>query len=409
MEENIETTESVEEVSSELVISVPKLVPDEITINGVKSSDAILDKLKEEVKAMEIKGLTDDEGFNAAVKKLDEVKKAAREEERWRKSFFDPFLKFKKALDTRITKTNVAKYDEMQEHLEKIIKPIQDFKELEKERLLKEQEAKAEERAKLLISVGLVFNGAGTYDFSLDQSEFILHSTLKDWNDEQFNMEYERFKAIWDTEQERLKAEEEARLGAEAKLQSQVADLNAERTEMRRELLEMRGYVLTDGFYNNGTHQSISEDAVINTPTKAEWDALFVLIPKEMETVEEQQTIAPEPLNEVEMPDVNDMSFEVPEIVEDVPLINHTPIPEISHEENPLHISGVPEFTKDETTYDCHLVFTNDEPYIEVPIGMMKIRLYHSELEGVSLEGVEKDNIALTGEIKGELKFTVMK
>lgn len=403
MEDNIETTEL-----ATISVSVP-VIPDVLNINGVEFSEEKLRNEVDEIRKLTLKDDFDEEGYLKIKETKSRLTKTRTGAQKWRTQTSKPLTDFNSRLKKKVD-DGCAIISEGEEYLESIIVPYENYRETERLRIENEKEAKAVERGLLIKAIGFENNGAGTWDFTLDGADFILHSTLKDWNDEQFNMEYERFKAIWDAEQERLKAEEEARLGAEAKLQSQVADLNAERTEMRKELLEMRGYVLTDGFYNNGTHQSISEGDVVNTPTKAEWDALFVLIPKEMETVEEQQIIAPEPLNEVEMPDVSDMSFEVPEIVEDVPTVAHVePIAEIGHEETVLDTPTAPEFTKDETTYDCHLVFTKDNPYIEVPIGMMKIRLYHSELEGVSLEGVEKDNIALTGEIKGELKFTVMK
>lgn len=402
----MENIQEAEVMSTGIELVVPKLVPDVLVINGVETSPAIMAALKEEVLAMKIDGILDDEGYNKVSEKLKLVKKAKTSEEKWRKDLFAPFLKFKKEVDDRITKENSGDYKTMQEHLEAQLKPIDDYKEIARQEAELEKERIAGERAELVVQCGGVFDGKGTYNFPHDTATFILSDKLKSMNEEQWQVEYKAIQDSWKVESDRLQAIEDDKKAEQSKLQSQVADLNEERTEMRKEILDMKGFTLLEnGTYTNQSGINVLPSQILNL-SKDDWTALLnppskeeVITPK----VEEAVSILPT----VEEGVVAEPMFDLPDI--DLPADLPQSLPEALVAEINKPEPEMVEHREDSTTISCEFQFSKSDPFLEFVIGNgFSMRLYPQELEKEALEGLETATNGIAVEVEeGNLLFAL--
>lgn len=420
--ENIEVNDQAQgaevaeeqEVSSELQITVPKRVPDVILINGVETSRALITEQKEEVLAMKINGLEDEKGYNEAIEKRKLIKKTRTASEKWRKDFFAPFLSFKKEVDDRF-KEDSADYKLMEEHLDKEIEPVEKAVEIARQKAEERKDQLAEERAGMLISVGGVFDGKGTYNFeSLDGGLFILAGNLRTWSEEEFAVEYNQIKALWDAQQAEVQAQE-------ALKNKEVEDLNSERTELRIEQLENRGYALGEHIndtYFKGDSEGITMDQ-IKTLNKDDWKSLLnpVAVATPEPVKEEPATVptsshnSPQPASsspfsgiatgfspdDLEKPSANSTTHEeanaTPEVAEVAPTETQEP-----------------EVEEDSSGFKLELIFSNAQPYLEIPMGKtLKQRIFHESDKDLVLDGIPKEEIAMIGVIQESCLFALIK
>lgn len=391
-------TKQLAKLEDKLIVPI---IPETLNINGVElNNDKLASDMDSNVMTMKIVDVTDDIGYDNAVAKLKEIAKLRTTTESWRKEVMKPVLAFQKGLKGTIDRTaEICLKGEV--YLKSIIEPIENFKEAEKERINKEKEIKAEERAKQLIEIGFIYNGAGTYDFSLNGADFVLAQQLKDWNDEQFQGEYDRVKVEWDAEQERIAKVAKDKADAEAKLKTEV-NLFADRIKnFRLKELKFEGYVsIPSGFTNDVT--TITHEDIANL-TDDEWDAKLAYVEEvkqiEVETVIENVEVATEP--EIDL----FAEFKVPTDVEEKIADFAGQVFEAT---KPMEIPSEAESVLYTTTYSANLVFTKETPYIETALGTMKLRLFHTETKSASLDGVGEDKIGVEGVIKGDLLFALI-
>lgn len=395
------------------------LIPETLNINGVEINTDRLAEQISQVKLMKIVDVTDEIGFENATAKLKEISKLRTSSESWRKEITKPVLAFQKELKSKVDKIGTLCADG-EDYLKSIIEPIENFKESEKERINKEKEIKAEERAKQLIEIGFIYNGAGTYDFSLNGADFVLAQQLKDWNDEQFQCEYDRVKVEWDAEQERVAKVAKDKADAEAKLKTEV-NLFADRIKnFRLKELKFEGYVLNQsGVYTNANN--LITEADIANLTDEEWEAKLAHVeevkPVKVETVAETVDEAIQTLeDELDTLFSGDSSFAefhtIPDVVEEVIESEHKAV-----DKTPLDLGAFDEKNRvqvtymaqlDEEVFTTELTFTKETPYIETALGTMKLRLFHTETKSASLDGVGEDKIGVEGVIKGDLMFALI-
>ena len=405
----MENIQEAEVMSTSIELVVPKLVPDVLVINGVETSPAIMAALKEEVLAMKIDGILDDEGYNKVSEKLKLVKKAKTSEEKWRKDLFAPFLKFKKEVDDRITKENSGDYKTMQEHLEAQLKPIDDYKEIARQEAELEKERIAGERAELVVQCGGVFDGKGTYNFPHDSASFILADKLKSMNEEQWQVEYKAIQDSWKVESDRLQDIENAKKAEETKLQALAETQSQEIIDTRIDVLEARGYILnpiTDRYCKEEkeiTQEQLTQTdraawlAILNPPTKEE-----VIINSGNSGTSHQGEVLVAPPSDIST------EFDLPEI--DLSADLHQSLPEVLVAEINKPEPEMVEPITDAKTISCEFQFSKADPFLEFVIGNgFSMRLYPEELEKEALEGLETatNGIALEGE-EGNLLFALI-
>lgn len=218
------------------------VIPDTLVINGVKINETELRKKVSEAKKMVIKDLNDIEGLKKAEETLKEFSKTRTGSETWRTKTVMPSVnKFGKDLKKRID-TFAEICQDGEDYLTKIITPIKKAAELA---LQKQEEAKdllAVERAAELVKLGGVFDGQGTYNFPYDADLFVLQESLRELAPEAYVVKLDEIQASFEIEQKRLQAIEDAKVNEANALKGKVEDLNAERTEMRVENLELKGF-----------------------------------------------------------------------------------------------------------------------------------------------------------------------
>ena len=394
--ENIQETIAEEVTELALFEEVKGLVlPKRYNIDGVILDMEELKERVTKIKTMKIDGFSDEEGYKEAVETKKLISKLRTTSKKWRENKAKPvndFLsQFKKFFDDA-----GALCSEAETYLDAQIKPIDDYKEIEKQKEEKEKERIAGERAELVVQCGGVFDGKGTYNFPHDTATFILADKLKSMNEEQWQVEYKAIQDSWKVESDRLQAIEDDKKAEETKLQSQVADLNEERTEMRKEILDMKGFtILENGTYTHVSGINVLPSQILNL-SKDDWTALLnppakveVITPKVEETIVE----APE----LDLPDIDlpaDLPQSLPEVL--VAEINK-PEPEMV------------EPREDSETISCEFQFSKADPFLEFVIGNgFSMRLYPEELEKEALEGLETatNGIAVEGE-EGNLLFAL--
>lgn len=416
--EEIQTAEEVVE-STDLVQIEFKLpvIPEQLNINGVDVSDVLLLEKEKEADGLKIKDHLDDEGYEAMKEFSKQVQKIRTKSEDFRnevsKPVRDVLSDFKKRTDGfgAICKRIEAK-------LEPQLKKHENYKEEERKRKAELAKVEAEKRAILLVENGMVYNGAGTYRFPehLDQSIFVLSDDLIEKTDDEFDVELAEIKTVWGAELERLAKIKEAEDAKTSLLANQVADLNEERTEFRKEQLEGKGFLQdssNDWVGLSGT-TTITEQQIL-TATKDEWKELLNPTAKVETKVIDFGIVTPHasPIIDVAVTEevIYDASTET--IAFDV-------LPFVDEQQERLEeIRDInPDFepiTQEAQmgSNNIYLEFDDNTPFqdTEAKAGF-KMRFFHNDFESVAMEGIDRSEnstqLAFEHEL-GDLRFALIK
>jgi len=394
-------------------IQVPS-IPATLNINGV---DLNLKQLRTEVNdvlKMKIDGLGDEKGYNEAVEKLKGLSKLRTSSDTWRNKIMAPVRKLTKDLKSVIDDAGKI-CSEGETHLKAIIKPIDDAILIARQKAEEAKDELAKTRTAELIAVGGVHDGVGTINFPLDPGLFVLSEDLRTLVDEAYLVTYYEAKRLFDDEQTRLQAIEDAKLKEQDLLKSQVEDLNAERTEFRKEQLEMKGYSFVEekGFYNEII---VITEEQIRTLDAAAWKALLnppvVEVP---EVKEEAPTVKSAPssshaMNQNYNPFAGVSSgFDVePEPVAELPVFDAAFFTEDEKEE-PFQSFAEPEAPVEvEKVITRTLVFSESKPFVEFIVGNgFKMRIHPLEYDHLCRT---EDGIGVgDGSVNEQLRFQLIK
>lgn len=398
----------LEKLEDKVIVPV---IPDTLNINGVELNIAKLTEEVEQVKLMKIDGIIDEKGYDAAVAKLKSISKLRTSSETWRQGIMKPVLKFQKDLKKKVDDAG-ALCSTAETYLKSIIDPIDRFKELEREKAELAKTALAEERAGLLVASGMVYNGAGTYNNPLDPAIFVVADELRDFTEEQWNETYNPIKSLFDQEETRKSNEAQQKEQQTNQLASQVADLNEERTEMRREILEARGYKLDAGmpikYHSNDTGITIYEEQVLNA-TKDEWKELLNPAPvAPVAPVAEPVKVTDFGVHTPAASPIIDMAVTEPatSIANDFEV--EDAITDIEFADAPVEEDTV---TAVDFDYSIKLYFTEEKPFIDFNISAnYKIRLFNEHLQELALNGVLESQLASSELIEdGSLCYALIK
>jgi len=394
-------------VKFEEKINVP-VIPATLNINGVELNITKLKKEVDTVKKMKINGLGDEKGYNEATAKLKELRKLRTGSEAWRKKVMAPVLKFQKDLKKQIDDAGDL-CEEAEKYLEAEIKPIDDAILIARQKAEEAKDELAKTRTAELIAVGGVHDGVGTINFPLDPGLFVLSEDLRTLVDEAYLVTYYEAKRLFDDEQTRLQGIEDEKQQEQLKLKSQVEDLNAERTEFRKEQLEMKGYSFVEerGFYNETI---VITEEQIRTLDAAAWKALLnppvVEVPEVKEETEDEKDKAKgigkyNPFAGVSI------GFDVePEIAAEVPLFDAS---EFTDEEEPFQSFAEPEAPVEvEKVITRTLVFSESKPFVEFIVGNgFKMRIHPLEYDHLCRT---EDGIGVgDGSVNEQLRFQLIK
>lgn len=378
----IDVSENKGVVKFEENVNLP-VIPETLMINGVELNLNLLTDRIAEIKKMKIDGITDEAGYNEAVKVKKEISKLRTSSEAWRKKVMSPVLKFGKDLKGKIDSAGTL-CEDGEKHLDSIIKPIEDFIELERQKAELEKDRIAEERAEYIVSIGGVLKN-GTYNFEHDGGIFILAADLRSLREEDYQKELADINNAWQVEQDRLQAIKDAEEAEQNKLKSQLEDLNAERTEFRKEQLEMKGYALDDegkDWFKGGASE-ITEEQIITLDASA-WKLLLnppiVVETPVVETISSFTNIADD-FAEVEEPKATIVGTKtLGEQLAELPMTSNSFAESLGIEEKPA----------DETVFTRTIVFTKDKPWIEAKSadGEATLRLCPTEMVDRATEGL---------------------
>ena len=386
------------------------VIPDTLVINGISVNNDDLEKtLNKEILTMTIKDLNEKEGLKAAELKLSELSKLRTGSETWRTKTVMPSVNtFGKELKAKIDKTGEI-CSKGETYLKGIIAPIKKAAELALEREETAKDELAKTRTAELIAVGGVHDGVGTINFPLDPGLFVLSEDLRTWVEDTYLEKYYEAKRLFDDEQTRLQAIEDEKSQEALNLKSQVEDLNAERTEFRKEQLEMKGFDFNDerGFYND---KMLITEEQIRTLDAASWKALLnPPVVEVAEVKEELPEVKPAPssshaMNQNYNPFAGVSSgFDVEE--------TETP------EELPVFDAAF--FTEEETTSEVEetpapvekvitrtLVFSESKPFVEFVVGNgFNMLIFPKEYEQM----IPTEDMVGSGSINEQLKFQLIK
>jgi len=376
------------------------VIPETLNINGVELNIAILTSEIAEVEKMAIAGVTDKEGYDKAVAKLKSISKLRTTSEAWRKKVMAPVLKFGKDLKKPIDEAaELCKKGE--KHLEDIIAPIDNY--IEEQRLLAEQEKDrvAAVRAEEIVAMGGVLKN-GTYNFEHDGGIFILASDLRALNEEDYKKATVDIELAWKEETDRLQAIKDAEEAEQNKLKAQLQDLNAERTEFRKEQLEMKGYALGETINDvwfKGDGEGITEEQIL-TLDAAGWKALFVPVP----------VVAPEPevQQQTSFASIAD-DFKEPVDIE--PERESMTIPSASFGSVIISqpaketVQVIEPSAIEENVLTRSLVFTKLKPFIQFPFGKLQMRIAIKEKLDVATSDIKGE--VETGDINDQLSYVL--
>lgn len=379
------------------------LIPDTLNIDGVELN---VDRLKSEiaeVKAMKIDGITDVAGYDAAVEKLRKISKLRTGSNSWREKLMKPVLKFQRELKKKIDDAGEL-CAEGEKHLKAIIEPIDNYKQEEIRKAEEAKDALAVERAKLLMDAGVPFDGKGTYNSSLDAAVFFLHDDLRTYSAEDWDALYTPVKATWDAEQTRLnnlKIEEEQ---VKNKLQSEVEQMGDEIIEMRKEILDAKGYEFhpdKDIWFRGD--EEVPHERVLNA-TIAEWKTIFAPKQVAVETKAEAVKQHHEPSQGFVGVDVAEPQSAIQpstsfDIAGDFAVEEETTVTaEETKSEAVEETHGGPDAMTKELkaihaeeikNFNITIPFSDNQPFLDFKIsGNIRIRLFHNEFRDLAFEGL---------------------
>lgn len=278
--------------------------------------------------------------------------------------------------------------------IEQAFKDGEEALRIEKDRIdtLKAEEAQAEENRKtaLLATRVEILVGLGgkqsnnQYVFDYDMALFVTVAQMKESNDKQWEAIMKDIQKSYDAEQKRI---EDVRLAQEAeqlKLQSQVADLNAERTEMRKEILEARGFEFEPVLevYIKG-ETAITSSQVINLDATAWKEAITPVVKPEQSAIVDN--VAAKEETPVEAPKSAmqpSQSFDEPKPTAKfvMPVIDDEP---------------------DQKKIDITINFTEEKSFISFNLGIFTQRIYPIEFAEIAMRDIDAEFIMSSGTIVG--------
>ena len=392
----IDISDNIKEVALLDKATLPA-IPDTLTINGVDFNVEQIRKSVAEIEKMKIDGLGDKAGYDAAVEKLKATSKLRTTSEAWRKNVMKPVLKFGKDLKYKIDEGGEL-CEKAEAHLKKIIKPIDDAVEIARQEKEAEKDRIAEERQKIIISYGGVFNGAGTYDFPHEPAIFILANKLRELSDEDFEKEVVDIKAAWQEEVNRLQKIDEEENAEKNRILELSKTLNQKRTALRLKELRLEGYINQDGLFSKEGEDGTVTMEMVELWEDNDWDTIFA----EEEVSDQNITIAQDQefANDVPVGAHTETVVPVPEGIEGFGLDEVTPEEQPAVEE--------PEILKAATVQNCTLYFNNsDKPYIEIPFSPKSvIRIYPVEFQEYALP--EGTIVKATSTMEGSLILSIV-
>lgn len=411
------TSEATETGIAVLPDPVLPAIPESLNINGVELNITKLTAEIAEIKLMTIDGLGDEKGYLAAKEKLAATTKLRTSSDKWRQKVMAPLLKFGKDLKKPIDEAEKL-CKEGEEYLKKIIKPIDDAVEIARQEAEKAKDDLAAERATLLIAIGGVFDGKGTYNFEHNAGAFFLSTDLREMTPEKWDEDYKEVKDSWDLEQQRLQDIEDAKNAETNLLKGQVEDLNKERTAFRiKELVKFEGFTESEDKerYTRG-ELVISKEQVLTTPME-EWDALLNPVVEEVPEVVAPVAEAPAPVKKsggTTYGGAIKQGYVASSIASDFatePEPASAPIAEAELTLTDLGgqlVSEAPAVV--ESTFIRSFVFSETKPFIDFAVGQFTMRIYpiEKEIQANTFLG-ELEQIALNGTINEQLNFLLIK
>lgn len=403
----------VSENKAELVKIEDKLIvpviPETLNVNGVELNIKKLAKEVAEAKKMKIDGLGDKKGYDDAVATLKALSKLRTSSDNWRQAVMKPVLKFQRELKAKVDEAGKL-CEGAEAHLKAIIKPIDDAVEIARQEAETKKDELAKERVTELISLGGVLDANGdTLNFPLDGALFVLRADLRTYTPEAYDLVKKPIQEVWDAEQARLQEIADKEEQEKSLLKSQVEDLNAERTEFRKEQLEMKGFEINPISNNYAKEATEITEEQIMTLNAAEWKALLnPPAPIVEDTADEElpslnDSVDYTPVTEKaysgfrgSSSTIKDFSSEFEDVIEPVYAENVTELPET--EEVLVSVEKVITRT---------LVFSEVKPFVEFTVGNGFSMLVFPNEYALSFERTKQ--VATEGSVNDQLKFELVK
>lgn len=250
-----------------------------------------------------------------------------------------------------------------------------------------EAEAKArrtESRKESLRALG------GSYD--IDSGKFAFGYTpevvadmqIMEYDDPSWDNQYAVIKEAYDVEQQRLAKIKEQEEAEKEEALKKAEEAEAQVLKLRKKILELSGFVFDEAkqAYVKGEH------AILIRSVIAYSDEAFDERIAESVAPVQQPEIAPEPLSAPEMPEAPQETDKAPQP------INITAAPD------PLGqvIAGMTGKQEDRVEeldgiVKVELVFSPENPYLDIPLNKTFIRLYSDELESAAMGNIPQEKV----------------
>lgn len=371
------------------------VIPDEIEINGLKVSDSLIEAKVAEVMMMTINGVEDKEGYKAALEERAKLVKFRTGTEGWRKGVVKPVQDFMGKLKVRIDGFGTrAKKGE--DHLNSIIKPIEEELERIKEEKANEKLRVFQARITELQGMGAAFDGQSTYSFAYDNTLNVTSAVLQKLTDDEYDYYLVEAKASYAIEQQRLaeveaedKRQKEEVITLAAKNKLETASLNEKRTKLRKKEIALTGYL------------GDTPEYFILTASDDDWDNYILDV-------------------EAAMAITDTVVYEAGDLVENVPA-DPDPAPVDVEKEDEEELPWVEQSIAEATSVlqgdpielprfaSSTLEFSSSNPYKDINVSpKFIIRLYPREFEELVIALDGHDNIAANGEVDSESNLIFM-
>lgn len=376
------------------------VIPATLNINGIELNIPALKEQVEVAKKMVIDGLGDKKGYDDAKATLKAMANLRTSSEKWRKQVMAPVLKFGKDLKKPIDEA-AELCESAETYLKDIIKPIEDAVLIAQQQAEEAKDLLAVERAAELVKLGGVFDGQGTYNFPYDPDLFVLQESLRELAPEAYIVKLDEIQASYDIEQKRLQAIEDAKVQETTGLKTKLEDLNAERTESREEILQLKGFTFdSNGFYTKGDIVISAEQLLYYD--KDQWKEL--LNPTVTQITPDEA--APGPIYHSGSGSVQGFAPESTSThVEQAPSVGDSIVSDFAGFAAATPVEEQP-VVEAEKVMTRTLVFSEAKPFVEFAVGTYTMAVFPNEY--ASMITFTEDQVAVQGQFNDQLQFKLI-
>lgn len=407
-----ETTEALS-VVEKIATSLPA-IPDSFVIDGNEYSVAVVDEMAKEADKLLAKATPSTYGSKAIWDEVSTLKnklvKMRTTPDNKRKELSKPFQDFVKTIKEKTDAVgNAAKA--IQDKLDAALLAKEEHEaELarqEAEKIAKRTELRKEE----LRALGGVYDiDSGSFTFPHNPGTVVGVLQLQEYDDAEWTNELKIVQEAWDAEQKRI-ADEEAAKNAEVKAaQDALAKLEEKKVALRGKELRLEGFEFDEELQSWKKGSAVVHVLGIAGYSDEDWDALIEEANKPVS--EDAATAATEPVQPLSpvapiQPSQATGTAPTAPVFDAIGAALGATVSAPAHREVSLDdIQPVLE----EGTVVKQLVFTNDNPYIDIALNKTFLRIYPDEKDFEANDGISPDSISKT--VSNEelgLRFAIIK